>query len=144
MILSPQNHLVLSISIWYDLFLHELSVIQMKQGKMNCLEGGPSRRNTTKTWMLQTSKEWDGIPLSPDLKRFRDKKWKNINNSGHTGLTFKWGFKEKWQCFNKTFSILNKAIWCLFDNHLGARERGPDKKRSRNTVPASTDWMWHT
>ena len=42
-----------------------------------------SRKNTIKTWTHQTSKEWDGIPLSPDLKRFWDNKWKNIKKSGH-------------------------------------------------------------
>ena len=93
MILSPQNHLVLSISIWYNRFLHELSVIKMEQGQMKCLERILSRHGHTR---LQ--KEWDGIPLSPDLKRFWDNKWKNIKNSGHTDLTFKpWSSQSNYQ-----------------------------------------------
>ena len=57
-----------------------------------------SRRNTIKTWTHQTSKEWDGISLSPDLKKFWNNRWKNIKNSGHTDLTFKpWSSQSNYQ-----------------------------------------------
>ena len=106
MILSPQNHLVLSISIWYNRFLHELSVIQMKQDQMKCLEGILSRHGHTRLQKNETESHSAQI-----WRGFETISGRTSRKVAITGLTFKpWSSQSNYQPKNNWHKFVRSYL----------------------------------
>ena len=106
MILSPQNHLLLSISIWYNRFLHELSVIQMKQDQMKCLERILSRHGHTR--LQKNERESHSAQI---WRGFETISGRTSRKVAITGLTFKpWSSQSNYQPKNNWHKFVRSYL----------------------------------